>query len=162
MEFNRQCDEVAASGRKSFADFDARVGGMVRALVDPTDRDTILAYNSFLSAAIETGDPAKIIYEVAKDLSLASELMSMSPVKRAARLAKMLVPVEASDEAPARPSGAPKPVTPINSNRNRADSILDPSNPEHSKKMTDRQWIESRRAQVKEREDAKAAVSRRK
>jgi hypothetical protein len=102
-EFNRACNDIYEQGAKSFEDFDASLsnfrmlGGLPPALVE---------------AAIETGEPHKVLYELGKNPDEASRIMALSPIRMGAAAARI-----AAKQAPAAPapvvSKAPAPIRPI-------------------------------------------------
>src|SRR5215471_1793642 len=75
QEFNRRCNDAAEIGRRQFTDFDSRVSKLV-GLVDQNDPAALTSYNNFLNAALETGDPAKLIHALGGDLDEASRVLT--------------------------------------------------------------------------------------
>ena len=99
--FNNQCNAVAEAGKATFGadQFQASIA-MLNNLGTMS--------KGFVEAALETGEGAKIIYELGKNADLALAISKMSPVKQAVALAKMAAaPVSALPV-----SGAPAPITP--------------------------------------------------
>jgi hypothetical protein len=144
-EFNRACNEVADIGRAAFtpAVFNARVAEITK-LVNGSDSVEVARYNQFLSAAIETGEGAKLLHGLGGDLNEAARIMALSPVKMAIALAKL---AGASTEPVVTPgnslSGAPRPITPIGSRASNAADIS-PSDPDRSDALTTSAWMAKR------------------
>jgi hypothetical protein len=138
-EFNRSCNETAAAGRQQFPDFDTRVAELVKT-IDQKDPSQVSAYNSFLAAAIETGEGPKLIHALGGDLNEASRIMALSPVKMAIELTKL-----ATGATPM--TRAPKPVTPVGS-RGTSHEAIDASDPERSDKLDTATWMRRREAEL--------------
>lgn len=138
--FNAACNAVAQEGRKVFPDFDASVKELGK-LVDRTDQASVQAYDSFLEAALETGEAPKIIYALGRDLEEASRIMELSPIKRAQELAVL---ASASAE---QVSGLPKPITTVQG-KNAGPSEISPDDAGKSDKLSSAEWHKRRQAQV--------------
>ncbi len=143
QRFNDQCNEVAKQGKQSYNDFDSRVGALTQ-LVDRNDPASIGAYNQFLSAAIETGEAARLIYELGGDLNEASRIMSLSPTKMGVELGRKAASAEAQI------SKTPRPITPVGG-RGPAHEAIDPTDSERADRLSTRAWMERREAQLRAR-----------
>lgn len=142
-EFNRQCNEVAKSGRELFPDFDTRVQALQR-LTDSNDPQSLAQYNTFIAAAIETGEAPKLLHELGANLNEASRIMGLSPVKMGVELAKL-----ASGKGTAV-SNAPKPIVPLGG-RGQNHEKIEPDDPVNGAKLDKKTWFERREAQVAQR-----------
>lgn len=140
QEFNRRCNEAADAGRTQYADFDARVGKLV-GLVDGNDPQAVAKYNSFLSAALETGEASRLIHTLGGDLDEASRILGLNPIRMAVELTKM------AGRPPSEVSGAPRPINAIASQgvNNRATfGADDPS----SDNLSTEEWMRRRNEQI--------------
>lgn len=132
-EFTRKCNEVEAAGSKAFGD---KWGKAKQDLGSLDDMGRIPL--DILSVALETDNPALVLFKVGNDLELATELMGMTPIKRAIAMDKLAV----SKAAPVRQqSKAPPPVDPIGG-RGAADDAP-------SDKDSDEEW--NRKEELRER-----------
>lgn len=138
--FNAQCNEVAKAGKAAYPDFDARLSELQR-VVDPNDMASRQMYNMFLSAAIETGRGADIIYELGGDLNEATRIMSLSPVKLGMELAKL------SSRDPNNITSAPKPITTLGG-RNASHSGIRPDDPDRADTLSTKEWMARREKQI--------------
>lgn len=140
-EFARQCNEAAEAGRRSYSDFDQRVNAL-KGLIDFNDQQQSVAYNSFLTAVIETGDAPRLIHELGGNPNEAARVLALPPVKMAVELAKMATPSDNGQQQ----SNTPRPITPVtrgNSNRNP----IDPADPERSDQLSTAEWMRRRQEQ---------------
>lgn len=142
-EFTRRCNEAAEAGRQVFPDFDQRVA-QLKKTVDANDGQQVQAYNTFLSAALETGQAPQIIHQLAGDLNEAGRILSLSPVKMAVELAKM-----ALKPAPQQ-SQAPRPINPVGTAPSNRSPIL-PDDPDRADGLSIDDWMRRRDEQVRER-----------
>jgi len=135
-EFNAACNAVEEKGAKAFKDKWARAKADLASLDDngriPLD---------ILSVALETDNPALVLFKLGNDLELASELMGMTPIKRAIAMDKL-----ATIKAPVQQSKAPPPVDPIGGKGARDDSPRDTD--------SDEEW--NRKEAIRERKLAEA------
>lgn len=138
--FNQDCNNAAAEGRKTYPDFDASVKALGR-LIDPEDPNTALAYDELLAAGLETGELPKIIYQLGRDLDTANEVMKLSPVKRAAKLAAL-----ASADAQ-QVSNLPAPITPVKG-KHSGPSEISPSDPTRADNLSSAEWHARRQREV--------------
>lgn len=152
--FNAACVATRKAGDSTFggAEFAAKLNNLTSNLVDVNDPASIQRYNGFLEAAIDLadGDPkvtAGIIYSLGSNLNEASRVLSLSPVKLGAELAKM-VSKSAASEAPDPLSSAPKPISPI-SPKGAQHSQIDPSDPTRADNIPIDVWMQRREEQVK-------------
>ena len=77
-EFNARCNAVEAAGSKAFGDKWVQAKNDL-ALLDDHGRIPM----DILQVALETEDPAQVLFELGRDLGKADELMAMPALKRA-------------------------------------------------------------------------------
>lgn len=104
QEFNKACNAVEAAGSKAFGDKWARAKAEL-AMLDDHGRIPM----DILSVALETENPARVLFVLGNDIEKATELMGMTPIKRAIAMDKI------ASQKPAAPSAskAPPPVEPL-------------------------------------------------
>lgn len=103
-DFNSKCNAVETAGSKAFGDKWPKAKADL-AMLDDQGRIPM----DLLSVALETDDPARVIFVLGNDIEKATELMGMTPIKRAIAMDKI-----ASAKAPERQrSNAPPPVDPL-------------------------------------------------
>ena len=144
--FNAQCDAVATAGQKQFPDFEAKVQQLIQ-LRDVNDPESMGAYRRFLEAVIETGSGPELIHRLGSAPDQAARVMGLSPVKMAVELAKMAQVKEA--EA----TKAPKPISPL-TGRGPSHEAIDPTDPDRADRLSTRQWMERRNAELAKRNSA--------
>lgn len=138
--FNAACNSAAQEGRKIFPDFDASVAELAK-VVDRSDAASRQAYDSFLEAALETGEAPKIIYALGRDLNEAMRIMELSPIKRAAELAAL------AGADLGQVSNLPKPIVTVQG-KNAGPSEIVPDDPARADKLSSAEWHRRREAQV--------------
>jgi len=104
-DFNSKCNAVEAAGAKEFGDKWPKAKQDL-AMLDDQGRIPL----DLLSVALETDNPALVLFKLGNDIDLATELMGMTPIKRAIAMDKMAV---AKAAAPVPRSKTPPPVDPI-------------------------------------------------
>jgi hypothetical protein len=77
-EFNARCNAVEAAGSKAFGDKWVQAKNDL-AMLDDHGRIPM----DILQVALETEDPAQVLFELGRDLGKADELMAMPALKRA-------------------------------------------------------------------------------
>jgi hypothetical protein len=100
-EFNARCNAVEAAGSKAFGDKWVQAKNDL-ALLDDHGRIPM----DILQVALETEDPAQVLFELGRDLGKADELMAMPALKRAIAmndLAKAKLSVPARQQSKATP-----------------------------------------------------------
>lgn len=103
-EFNKACNAVESAGSKAFGDKWAKAKAEL-AMLDDHGRIPM----DILSVALETDDPARVLFVLGNDIEKATELMGMTPNKRAIAMDKI-----ASSKPAERPaSKAPAPIEPL-------------------------------------------------
>lgn len=103
-DFNSKCNAVETAGSKTFGDKWPKAKADL-AMLDDQGRIPM----DILSVALETDDPARVLFVLGNDIEKATELMGMTPIKRAIAMDKI-----ASTKAPERQrSNAPPPVDPL-------------------------------------------------
>ncbi len=140
--FNESCNSAAAEGRKEFGEveFNSRVKELTK-VVDRTDENSVVAYNTFLAAAIETGEAPKLIHMLGGDLNEASRILALPPIRMAVELSKLAA------KTPEELSKAPKPITPIRGS-GAANTDIDPTDAERSDNLPTDVWMKRREAQI--------------
>jgi len=141
-KFIDECNREAAAGRKAFSDFDDRINNLSK-LVDKSDPVSISSYQQLVSAALETGEGAKLLHSLGADLDEASRIMGLSPTKQGIELAR----IAARQSAPV--SSAPRPIRPIG-NRGESLNQVDPTDKDRGDSLDTRSWMERREQQIAE------------
>ncbi len=147
QDFNRRCNETVEKGRETYGatEFDGRVQRL-RSVVDMTDPEGAAKFNNFVSAALETGDAARLVYELGEKPEEASRIMGLTPIKMAVELARMANPAAPTGEV----SRAPRPITPIgNGAANR--NPINPDDAERADQLSTAEWMRRRETQLKDR-----------
>lgn len=105
-EFNRQCNETEAAGVKAFGADKWAKAKQDLSMLDDMGRIPL----DLLSVALETDNPAQVLFKLGNDVDLATEMMGMTPIKRAIAMDKLAAtkPVVARQQ-----SKTPPPVDPI-------------------------------------------------
>lgn len=105
MRFNERCNESVAQGRKSYADFDAKVDDLrkVAPTVDAQGRPMLP--ETLVSAALATGKGHEVLYALGSDQSEADRIMSIAdPTSQAVAVAQYAAGLkkaaEGDDDAP--------------------------------------------------------------
>lgn len=151
-DFNRRCDDTALAGRAAFGEteFNSRIDNL-RKLVDNTDQQSVQAYNSMLMAALETGDAARVLFDLGADLNEAQKVLAMTPTKMAVELTrKAAMP-------PSTVSNAPKPINPITT-RPGSHERISPDDPDRSDHLSTAEWMRRREEQLAARRTANGAA----
>lgn len=144
-EWARQCNEVIAQGKAKYTDWQPQVDN-IRKLVDTGDQVEVFRYNTFLAAAIETGEAPQLLYDLAKNPGEAKRLMGLSPVKQAQALATMVATAKTALPL----SAAPAPITPISSHGAHLTEIA-PDDAENGMNLPKADWFTRRDKQAEER-----------
>lgn len=144
-EFDSRCQAAAEAGRASFGpQFDQSVNAL-RGLVDQNDSQQVNAYNSFLVAALETGEAAKLVHVLGQDLDEASRVLALPPTKMAVELAKMSI------KEPQELTRAPRPIRPIASTARVNNAQINPDDPNRAGDLPIDVWMQRRTNQVLEK-----------
>lgn len=103
-QFNDDCNKIYDNGIAEFDDFKGVVVDTFAALggIPP----------HMVEAAMETGVPHKVLYEIAQDPDEAQRLMSMTPARMAVALTKIAAKFETAVGGK-KASNLPKPIKPI-------------------------------------------------
>lgn len=141
QEFNNKCNAVEDKGSKAFGAKWATAKSQL-GILDDEGRIPL----ELLSTALETDDPAKVLFELGSDIEKATEFMAMTPLRRAIAMAKI-----ADAKAPVRQqSKAPPPVDPIGGKGSGDDKPSD--------RDSDEEW--NRKEEARERKVAEARRAR--
>lgn len=163
IAFNNQCIALLNEGEEKFPDdWKSRVDAF-KQLDEPQNGNSSGKYVGLIQAIIETGEGARLMYELGGDMNKASKLLELSPVRLGVALAKMLPREEAKgddeDESASKKdrqlSSAPKPITPVGG-KGPSHTAIDPTDPERSDRLSTSEWMARRNAQ----EDAKRQAGR--
>lgn len=132
QEFNRQCNAVEAAGSKAFGEKWAKAKAEL-AMLDDHGRIPM----DILSVALETDNPARVLFVLGNDIERATELMGMTPIKRAIAMDKI-----ASSKPAERPaSKTPPPIEPLGGRGGREERASD--------RDSDEEW--NRKEEARER-----------
>jgi hypothetical protein len=145
QEFNRRCNEVAEAGRRVYNNFDQRVQRLT-GLVDGNDPGQVSQYNAFLSAAMETGQATRLIYDLGGDLNEASRIMALDPVKMAVELTRLSARATTTDQ-----TGAPRPITPLTTGAQGQRAAIQPDDPDSADNLSTEEWMRRREEQIASR-----------
>ena len=125
-EFNDACNDVYDKGMTAYPDFQDAIntygmlGGLKRELIE---------------ASLATDNPAKVLYELAKDPDQAEKIMAMTPAKMGVAIAKL-------ERAPAKVASVSKAPAPIKPIEGSTKAEADPS------KMSMTEWVKWREKQI--------------
>lgn len=144
-EFNRRCDEVAAQGRTQYQNFDQRVQRLV-GLIDNNDPQQRDQYNAFLNACLETGQAARLVFDLGGDLNEASRIMAMEPVRMAVELTKLSTRATTTEA-----SRAPSPLNPMASAAQAMRTSVQPDDADNADSLSTEEWMRRREEQVASR-----------
>lgn len=144
-EFNRRCDDVAMEGRKLYQNFDGRVQRLV-GLIDNNDPVQVQKYNDFLSACLETGQAARLVFDLGGDLNEAARIMALDPMRMAVELTKLSSRVSTTEA-----SRAPSPLTPAASIAQSMRTSVQPDDAENADSLSTEEWMRRREEQVASR-----------
>lgn len=139
--FNAKCNDVEDKGSKAFG---AKWGAAKAQLAILDDEGRIPL--DLLTTALETDDPAKVLFELGSDIEKATEFMAMTPLRRAIAMAKIAEPKAAP---PRKESKAPPPVDPIGGKGSGDDRPSDRDSDEEwnrKEEARERRLAEQRRA----------------
>jgi hypothetical protein len=137
QEFNSKCNAVETAGSKAFGDKWPKAKADL-AMLDDQGRIPM----DLLSVALETDDPARVLYVLGNDIEKATELMGMTPIKRAIAMNKI-----ASAKPAERPkSNTPPPIDPLGGKGGANDKPSD--------RDSDEEW--NRKEAIRERQAAEA------
>lgn len=135
-EFNRRSNDTFEAGVRSFGEDNFRAAVANLQSVGIMD-------NEFVSLALETDDPAKVLFELGSDPDRAYQLMALTPAKRAMELAKISAP---APKTPTKLSNAPRPVQPVEGSARVTGEPRDEDD--------DQTWFAKRNAEIRSRYSA--------
>lgn len=155
-DWNAMCNTIAADGRTRFGqvEFNKAVADL-NSLIDKTDPQSMLAFNSMINAANEAGDGAFLMMQLGGNLNEAAKVLGMPPVKMAAEFTRRVIAAKAS--APNGEPTLPKPITPVGG-RGPAHTEIAASDPVRSSSLTTTDWMARREAEVEARRRQKAGL----
>jgi chromosome segregation ATPase len=133
-EFDRQCNEVAATGATKFKDFQSAVNALASEL-PLFGRDG--SPTPAMKVVLEAEKPAALLYHLGKNPDLASELADLTPTQLSRRLDRI-----EREMATPKTSAAPKPLDPVKATA---------SGSKEPKDMTDAEFAAWRRSQIAKR-----------
>jgi hypothetical protein len=102
---------VARDGAKRFPDFNQALSGLVEEvgpLFDQRGRP-----NAIGEAILDADDPAALLHHLGVNSDVAADLVGLSPIQVARRIAKLEIELKQPKEP--KQSNAPKPITPVRS-----------------------------------------------
>ena len=141
-KFNQDCDNVVTMGNKTWTDFSEKLEGLKKVFND--DRERIPQWVNFVKMALETGEGAKVIYNV--DPDTLEDIIQYPPTKMAMTVAKL-----ASAE-PANASNAPRPIKVVAQGRSAAGlNQVSPSDPGRGMELPLGEWLKRREIEIKSR-----------
>ena len=137
QDFNTKCNAVETAGSKAFGDKWGQAKSNL-AMFDDQGRIPM----DILSVALETDDPARVLFVLGNDADKTTELLAMTPIKRAIAMDKI-----ASSKPVDRPqSKTPPPVDPLGGKGARDDMPSD--------RDSDEEW--NRKEAIRERKALEA------
>lgn len=137
QSFNAKCNDVEDKGSKAFgAKWPAAKAQL--GILDDEGRIPL----DLLTTALETDDPAKVLFELGSDIEKATQFMAMTPLKRAIAMAKI---AETKPVAERPQSKTPPPVDPLGGRGGGNDRPSD--------RDSDEEW--NRKEEIRERAVAK-------
>lgn len=137
QEFNTKCNAVEEAGSKAFGD----KWGKAKADLAVLDDEGRIPMD-ILSVALETDDPARVLYVLGNDIDKATELMGMTPIKRAIAMDK----IASAKPAERQQSRTPPPIDPLGGKGATNDKPSD--------RDSDEEW--NRKEAIRERNAAEA------
>lgn len=149
--FNLACNEAATDGVTRFGqdEFLAAISEIGK-LYDKTDPKQQAAYNEFLADALESDDPAQVLFDLGKDINEADRITNLPRPKRIAELAKRGVKAKGDSVAEQAVKAAkilPKPITPVGG-RGAALTEIAPDDPARGMTLSTAEWMKRRNADV--------------
>lgn len=150
--FDEACGQVVLAGKQLFPDdWQPRLEALIE-LKDDRDPDSVNAYNTFIQAAVASGEGARVLHELAGDLDEAMRIMALSPIKMTAELTKRAAKMEpVGKSTPSDVSQTPKPITPIGGRKAGTFDEIHPDDPSRADKLDSVTWHSRRQKQVEER-----------
>lgn len=133
QEFNTKCNAVETAGAKAFGDKWAKAKSDL-AMLDDMGRIPL----DLLTPALETDDPSQVLFKLGNDVELATEMLGMTPIKRAIAMSKL---VTGKQTQVLQRSKTPTPVDPIGGKGATDDRPSD--------RDTDEEW--NRKEELRER-----------
>lgn len=102
--YNSKANEIYQAGLKEYPDFEVKLTGL---------RELGGVSPELVEAAVEVGDPQKIIYYLSKNLDEAERIVSMKPHQMGAALGRIAAKLAAQVTPPKAVSKVPAPIKPI-------------------------------------------------
>ena len=140
QSFNAKCNDVEDKGSKAFGPKWGTAKAQL-AILDDEGRIPL----DLLTTALETDDPAKVLFELGSDIEKATEFMAMTPLRRAIAMAK----IADAKAAPRQKSNAPEPIEPMGGKGSGNDAPTDKDSDEEwnrKEAIRERRLAEQRRA----------------
>lgn len=155
-DWNAMCNTIAADGRQRFgvAEFNKAVVDL-NSLIDKTDPQSMLAFNSMINAANEAGDGAFLMMQLGQNLNEAAKVLTLPPTRMAAEFTRRVIAAKAA--APGGEPTLPKPITPVGG-RGPAHTEIAASDPTRSSTLTTPDWMARREAEVEARRRQKIGL----
>lgn len=146
--WNSMCANITKAGEGAHADFEAKIGPVVKSLVDFNDAASFNAYASFVNVANETGKAHEIIYDLAQNPDEFAKILSMPSARMAVEVARMVTP-----EGQIL-SKAPRPIRPVG-NRGNAHEAIKASDPDRADNLDTATWMARREKEISDRGGAR-------
>lgn len=143
LEFDRRCAAAAEEGKKAFGEdaFQRSVQGLMN-LVDRNDNQQVDRYNTFLLAALETGEAPKLVHSLGSDPDEAARIMALPATRMAVELTRLAA------KEPQKISRAPRPINPVASTSRMNTSPILPDDPDRGDQLSTREWMRRREEQI--------------
>ena len=139
QRFSEQAESIVTAGSKAHTDYMTALKELAREVGDFVKPNG--APSPFMEVVLEVVEnPPELLYHLGKNPDLAEELADLSPLKLAKKLDR--IERELADKSKPKPGIAPKPIDPVKAH---GSGSKDP------KDMTDREFSEWRRSQIKTR-----------
>lgn len=130
--YNQRANDIYQQGLGQFKDFGEQLTRL---------RDMGVISREFVESADETGEPAKVLYYLSKNLDEAERISSLPPHRMGTAMGK--IAAKLTTPAPKPQSKAPKPIAPIGGNTKRELSIDDMPLDEYMR-LEDERWANRR------------------
>lgn len=104
--FNEKCNEVAASGREKYSDFNSSIESLQRMSPFDPQAGAQVVPTWVIEAAMGTDAPHEVLYELGRTPQAAERIMSLPPVQAAVEISKFAL----GKRKPGAVSAAPPPV----------------------------------------------------
>lgn len=146
-EFDRRCIAVVEEGQAEFPEFDARINNLKR-IADFSSPEEAAQYNQFLTAALESGAPARVLHELGADLNEASRILQLSPIRMGIELARLADRLGAAPATSTVPKPPRVPAGGGGAGTEASHTAIDPRDPARADRLSTAEWMKRRNAQA--------------